>query len=89
MLGLGIGISKVIKDRYTFIYNNQYFKLDMIGDISILEVTCKDKDVIDIPDCFEIIKEVTNDEDYKNINLGKKVYKQKSISRKLNLLIII
>lgn len=80
MLGRGTQISNVIKDRYTFIYNNQYFKLDKIDDICILEVVSKDKDIIDIPDCFEIIKEVTNDEDYKNINLGKVKSRQKILT---------
>lgn len=82
MLGKGIGISKVIKDRYTFIYNNQYFKLDIMDDITLLEVISKDKDIIDIPRGFEIIKEVTNDEDYRNINLGRiNYFVQKKLSK--------
>lgn len=80
MLGRGTLISKIIKDRYTFIYNNQYFKLDKIDDICILEVVSKDKDIIDIPDGFEIMKEVTNDENYKNINLGKVKSRQKILT---------
>lgn len=82
MIGKGTNISKVIKDRYTFIYNNQYFKLDILDDITLLEVISKDKDIIDIPNGFEIIKEVTDDEDYRNINLGIIDFMQKTSSSK-------
>lgn len=74
-------ISQVSKNRYTFIYNNQYFKLDVLDDLIILEQVSKDSDKIDIPNSFNIEKEVTDDACYQNINLGNKLTKQNLLIR--------
>ena len=37
----------------------------------LLEIACgKDGDSIVIPKCLNVLMDVTNDDDYKNINLG-------------------
>lgn len=66
-------ISKLNKKRYTFVYDKQYFKLDVFDDLSILEVSgIKEIENIKIPNEFEIMKEVTDEDEYQNINLGIK-----------------
>ncbi len=63
------------KTRYCFVYNNQYFEMDMYpfcSDKAILEIELTDKnDNIDIPSGICVIREVTEDEEYKNVNIAK------------------
>jgi len=66
-------VSELGKKRYTFVYNKQYFKLDIFDNLSILEVSCMEgNNKIKFPDGINVIKEVTDDIDYQNINLGLK-----------------
>ena len=69
------GEKRLRKDRYCFVYNNQYFELDVYPDwdneaILEIELTEETEDV-DLPDWISVIKEVTNDPNYKNANLAK------------------
>ena len=68
-------IKQLRKTRYCFVYNNQYFELDIYPfwkDKAILEIELKNEsDAIQIPEYITIIKEVTDDDSYKNINLTK------------------
>ena len=68
-------ISTVNKKRYTFVYEKQYFKLDLFDDLSVLEVTCMEgnKNLV-FPTGINIIKEVTDDINYQNIKLGSSIY---------------
>lgn len=65
----------VRKTRYCFMYQNQYFELDSYpfsNDKAILEIelTDKTKEVI-LPDEIFVIKEVTDDEKFKNSNIAR------------------
>lgn len=66
--------SKLRKKRYCIVYNSQYIKLDIFDfdqDMAIVEVELSDiKEEVKIPDVFEVIKEVTNDEKYLNKNIA-------------------
>ena len=59
------------KDRYSFTYKEQYFRLDIFEKgLKLLEIeeTNKTKE-INIPDFIETEKEVTNDINYRNSNI--------------------
>lgn len=69
------GKKRVRKDRYCFVYNNQYFKLDIYPDwtreaILQIEATSENQNV-ELPDWVNLIREVTDDPVYKNKNLAK------------------
>lgn len=63
------------KERYCFVYNNQYFSLDIYPfcqDKAILGIDYIDEEAnIDIPSFFNVIKDVSNDLSYRNYNLAK------------------
>jgi len=61
-------ISKLNKTRISFTYNKQYLKLDLFDDLSILEVQGEKR--LSIPSFIKLLKEVTDDINYQNINLG-------------------
>ena len=62
------------KDRYCLTYNSQYFEIDIYpfwNDQAIMEIELSSEDQeIDIPKEIKVIKEVTNDENYKNFVLA-------------------
>ena len=61
------------KERYFFVYEGQYFNIDIYpfgNDKGVLEVHLTDElDEVKLPDFLEIVKDVTADENYRNINL--------------------
>lgn len=68
-------LHQIIKQRYCFIYQNQYFELDTYpfsNTYAILEIelTGETREIV-IPDFIKVIKDVTSDEYYKNYNLAK------------------
>jgi len=62
------------KTRYCLIYQNQYFEIDIYpswNDKAIVEIELNnEKQEIKFPQELKIIKEVTNDNNYKNISLA-------------------
>ncbi len=80
------------KCRYCFTYNKQYYRLDVFEEpsgLAILEMdlTNKGKEVV-IPDFIKINKDITNDLDYRNVNLYKKINGRRRngtlVKRKIN-----
>lgn len=63
------------KTRYCLTYKNQYFEIDLYPfwqDKAIMEIELSREDEkIIFPNEIKIIKEVTNDKNYKNANLAK------------------
>lgn len=63
------------KTRYCLTYNNQYFEIDIYpfwNDKAIMEIELSAEDApIQFPPCFRIIKEVTEDEGYRNSALAR------------------
>jgi len=68
------------KTRYCLSENNQYFEIDIYpkwNNQAIMEIELSSEDEeIKIPDFINIIKEVTDDENYKNYQMAKKMPKQ-------------
>ncbi len=66
----------IIKDRYYFPYKDKYFTLDIIDDYGILEVNITDNNKIEIPPFIDVIEDVSENEDFLNINIAHKNSKQ-------------
>ena len=66
---------QIRKTRYCLTYKNQYFEIDVYpfwDDKAIMEIELRDENIpIEFPERIRIIKEVTNDEAYKNAQLAK------------------
>ena len=64
------------KNRYCLMYENQYFEIDIYpfwSDKAIMELELtNENDEIHFPKDIKIIKEVTDDENYKNASLAEK-----------------
>ena len=65
---------QIRKTRYCLTYENQYFEIDIYpfwDDIAIMEIELSDeKEEIKIPTFICVIKEVTEDDAYKNASLA-------------------
>lgn len=72
---------QIRKNRYCMTYDNQYFEIDIYPfwkDKAILEIEFSKEDAdIRFPEHIKIIKEVTKEEEYKNVSLAVK-YMNKS-----------
>ena len=68
------------KTRYCLSENNQYFEIDIYPEWdrqAIMEIELRSEDQeIKLPDFINIIKEVTEDEAYKNYNMARQMPKQ-------------
>ena len=66
---------QIRKDRYCLTYENQYFEIDVYpfwNDKAIAEIELSDENTdIKFPKKIKVIKEVTDDESYKNASLAK------------------
>ena len=66
---------QIRKDRYCLTYKNQYFEIDVYpfwNDRAIAEIELSDENAeIVFPEQIKVIKEVTDDESYKNASLAK------------------
>ncbi|MBR4761923.1 MAG: hypothetical protein IK086_04745, partial [Clostridia bacterium] len=66
---------QIRKDRYCLTYGSQYFEIDVYpfwDDKAIAEIELSDeKTAVKFPEQIKVIKEVTNDESYKNAALAK------------------
>lgn len=73
-------IGSIRKTRYCLEYKCQYFEIDIYPDwdnTAILEIELSNaNEVINIPHGIEVIKEVTNDPAFKNINIAKNLRKK-------------
>lgn len=69
-------LSQIRKNRYCFIYKNQYFELDVFPfweNQAILEIELTNEhDNVNLPKFIEVINEVTENKDYKNYYLARK-----------------
>ena len=73
-------LNQIRKTRYCLMYNNQYFEVDIYPfwtDKAIVEIELSDeKNNLIFPEYLSIIKEVTDDENYKNYNLAKRLVRK-------------
>lgn len=67
--------SIIRKTRYCFVYEDQYFEMDIYpfcADKAILEIELTDKtNVVNIPHDIKVIREVTDDDNFKNSSIAK------------------
>lgn len=67
---------QIRKTRYCLTYKNQYFEIDIYpfwDKQAIMEIELADENAqIEFPDFIKVIKEVTDDESYKNSSLAQK-----------------
>ena len=65
---------QIRKDRYCLTYDNQYFEIDVYpfwNDKAIAEIELRDESIdVSFPKEIIVIKEVTDDETYKNSSLA-------------------
>ena len=65
------------KTRYCLIDNNQYFEIDIYPEwenVAIMEIELNsEEEEIKIPEFINVIKEVTDDERFKNYNMAKEM----------------
>ena len=69
-----LSLYPVKKTRYCFVYKNKYYELDIypFWKNAILEVELSDiNEEVEVPDFINLIKDVTGDSRYNNINLAK------------------
>ena len=68
------------KTRYCLSYNNRYYEIDIYPEWdkqAIMEIELNNEnEVVDIPSFMEVIKEVTDDNKYKNHSMAKDMPKQ-------------
>ena len=68
---------QIRKDRYCLTYDNQYFEIDIYPfwkDKAIAEIELSDENAgIRFPKQIKVIKEVTEDDSYKNASLAKNI----------------
>jgi CYTH domain-containing protein/DNA-binding XRE family transcriptional regulator len=66
---------QIRKTRYCMMYENQYFEIDIYpfwSDKAIMEIELSREDEeVRFPKCISIIKEVTDDDSYKNASLAQ------------------
>ncbi len=73
-------LKPIHKTRYCLTENNQYFEIDIYPEwdnqaIMEIELSSED-DIVKTPEYINIIKEVTDDEKYKNYNMAHEMPKQ-------------
>ena len=75
--------SQIIKDRYCISHDSQYFEIDVYpfwNNQAIMEIELSDEfEEVRIPEFVQVIKEVTNDQEYKNSALASNKVKNYSI----------
>lgn len=64
----------IYKTRYSFVYANQYYKLDIFDDgLVMLEVNLtKENPVLTMPEFIKPLEDVTNNQEYANINIARR-----------------
>ena len=66
---------QIRKTRYCLLYENEYFEIDVYPfwtDKAVVEIELSSEDAqVCVPPVFKVIKEVTDDENYKNAALAK------------------
>lgn len=66
--------SQIRKSRYCLVYNSQYIEIDLYPfskDKAILEIELQNENQpVELPEFIQVIKEVTNDDNYKNYHLS-------------------
>lgn len=67
-------LATINKTRYSFVYANQYYKLDVFEDgLMVLEVNLTvENPTVTLPEFVRVVEDVTNDPNYTNINIARR-----------------
>ena len=69
------GTKPIVKKRYTFVYKNQLFEIDVYPEwksSAIMETELEDRDtVVEFPDFIKILSDVTGNRRYSNAAMAK------------------
>lgn len=73
------------KTRYCLTFNNKYYEIDIYPEWdnqAIMEIELSsEEEIIDVPSFINIIKDVTDIDDYKNYNMAREMPKQLVLKR--------
>ena len=76
------------KYRYCFSYNKQYYKLDFFEEpngLMILETgLTNENDIVDVPDFIKISRDITDDLEYRNSSIYRKINGRQQSSQLVN-----
>ena len=65
----------VFKDRYCLVYKEQYFEIDVYpfwSDRAVMEIElCDESDPVELPPFIKVIREVTDEDEFKNSTIAK------------------
>lgn len=67
-------LNVINKERHAFIFDNLFYKLDIFNfdkTMGLLSVQTAESQDVAIPDYIKVVKDVTNDQNYKNYYLAK------------------
>ena len=68
------------KTRYCLTFNNKYYEIDIYPEWdnqAIMEIELSsEEEIIDVPSFINIIKDVTDIDDYKNYNMAREMPQQ-------------
>lgn len=68
-------LKSIYKTRYCFVWNSAYYECDIypqLNDKAILEIELTTKEqTVELPPCFDVIEEVTDNEKYRNYSIAK------------------
>lgn len=67
-------LKAIDKERYSFISNNMFFKLDVFNfdkTMGLLSVQANSEQDIKVPEYFDVVKDVTENKSYKNYHLAQ------------------
>lgn len=81
-------VQSIIKDRYSFVYDNQYFRFDIFQnlDLCLLEIEGTEmNDRMTLPSVFEVLDEVTDHLDYRNFSLFQ-ILNQRQIQKSISMI---
>lgn len=79
MLNADPTMGQIIKDRYCLCYASQYFEIDIYSfwkdqAIAEIELSSEDQEIV-IPPYLEVIREVTDEKEYKNASIAASIKK--------------
>lgn len=73
---MDVSLTPIVKKRVCFVYRSQYFELDLFefsDSLAIMEIELTDENTsVELPEFIDVIKEVTDDSNYRNYMIAKR-----------------
>jgi len=75
LLEIDSSLKPIVKKRICFVYNSQYFELDLFDfsdDFALMEIKLTTENAsVDLPKFVNVVKDVTDDQNYRNYHLAQ------------------